>query len=129
MEAWIFEAGTIQKVTCYNLGWFWLRLHRAAQHPSIHLAAHFGDIKAVKKILEADPQALDRRSEGEPLIGEGSTALHESVNGKNQEMVEFLLQRGADVSLANRYGQTPLDRAVEMRESQIVEILRRKNTN
>ncbi len=59
-------------------------------HP-IHLAAETGDVLQVRKLLDADPHLLNLGDHA------GGTPLHRAVIGRARSVVEFLLERGADV--------------------------------
>ena len=63
----------------------------AASDHAIHLAAAAGDLERVRELLDADPQlvhCIDRA---------GGTPLHRAVAASRREMVELLLDRGADI--------------------------------
>ncbi len=55
----------------------------------------------------------------------GSPAIHGAILFNRPEMVEWLLQRGANVQLKNHEGKTPLQAALEGKKSKIAELLRR----
>lgn len=67
-----------------------------------YLAAAWGDIETVRSALDngADVNALD-----EP---EGTTLLHNAVEGDHIDIVKLLIERGADVEVENGFGETPL---------------------
>jgi ankyrin repeat protein len=57
----------------------------------------------------------------------GDTALHDAINGREGlEVVRYLLEHGADTSIKNSRGQTPLDAAKASRKNRtdIVQLLR-----
>ncbi len=73
-----------------------------------------GDINQLESLFEGDPNLLTAS-----LADLGNTALHLAVRNegmKNKKhgpkVVEFLLEKGADVNAKNRAGQTPLHLAV-----------------
>jgi ankyrin repeat protein len=75
-------------------------------HP-IHVAAETGDIRRVRELLDADA-SLVRASDRA-----GGTALHRAVVGRARDVVELLLDRGADIhaihgeGLGTRDGYAP----------------------
>src|SRR5262245_43782746 len=77
-------------------------------HP-IHHAAEAGDLKSVRKFIDADSSLVNRSDRS------GGTPLHRAVLGRSLRVAEFLLDRGADVlaihgnGLGSRAGYAPLD--------------------
>jgi len=70
-----------------------------------HRFAPAGMLAAVKYLvddLHADVNARD---------ADGNTALHNAAARGDNEMVEYLVSKGADVTLVNRTGQTTVDMA------------------
>jgi ankyrin repeat protein len=59
-------------------------------HP-IHVAAEHGDLTQVRALLDVDPSLVDRGDAA------GGTPLHRAILGRAREVVELLLDRGADV--------------------------------
>jgi ankyrin repeat protein len=76
---------------------------------AIHLAAAVGDVAQVEKLLDADPQLLHRGD------GQGGTPLHRAVGAAAREVIELLLDRGADIHARhgaggpNAAGYAPVD--------------------
>jgi len=108
----------------------------------LHLAAFFGRLELVKMLLDAgapmltisnnnesnlpiNAAAAGRRNDVVRLLVErgcppdarasdrGYTALHLAANNGNLELIEFLLQAGADRSLKTGSGETAHDLAVK----------------
>jgi ankyrin repeat protein len=70
-----------------------------------HRFAPTGMLAAVKYLVEelhADVNARD---------ADGNTALHNAAARGDNEMIEYLVSKGADVTLVNRTGQTTVDMA------------------
>jgi ankyrin repeat protein len=56
---------------------------------------------------------------------DGNTALHAAISGRNAEpIIRFLIESGANVSIANGRGETPLDLAEQRSSAEIVELMR-----
>jgi ankyrin repeat protein len=70
-----------------------------------HRFAPSGMLAAVKYLIEdlkSDPNARD---------ADGNTALHHAASRGDNEMIKYLVSKGADVTLVNRGGQTTVDMA------------------
>lgn len=70
-----------------------------------HRFAPTGMLAAVKYLIEeigTDPNARD---------ADGHTALHHAASRGDNEMIKYLVSKGADVTLVNRGGQTTVDMA------------------
>lgn len=61
-----------------------------------------GDIAKVKELVEKDPQLLNARNTRQ------STPLHVAVDVNNEEIVCYLIDRGADINAINASSWTPL---------------------
>ena len=68
----------------------------------IHKAAYKGDMKKVKKIIDRDPSQINVQDT------RGFTPLHLASGKGHIEIVEFLLNHGADTELENIHGERPL---------------------
>jgi prolyl 4-hydroxylase len=66
-----------------------------------------GDVEWLREIAEQDPATLDQLDEN------GWHALHEAVRFGNIEMIQILLDHGADVNQETYYKQTPLSLALK----------------
>ena len=67
-------------------------------------AAALGDVERVRKLIDADPQAVSRR------LVDGQTALHVAAAGSEPKVLELLLADGADPNAEDGESMTPLDR-------------------
>ncbi|HET8549956.1 MAG TPA: ankyrin repeat domain-containing protein, partial [Bryobacteraceae bacterium] len=66
------------------------RVALGKDHP-IHQAAQADDVQRVRELLDADPSILDR---GDRI---GGTPLHRAVIGSARNIIELLLDRGANI--------------------------------
>lgn len=98
-------------------------INRPDEHGStlLHMAASMGS-KEFAEILINNKAMVNIQTPG------GMTPLHLAVQGQGknyQETVEYLLSRGADPELKNKYGIKPLDKALYNPDYKILEILER----
>ncbi len=68
----------------------------------IHKAAYKGDLKKVKEIIDRDPNEINVQD------AQGFTPLHLASGKGHIEIVEFLLNHGADIESEIFNGDTPL---------------------
>jgi len=81
---------------------FFIGCRRILGKRPIHNAAHKGDLKKVKKIIEKDPTQINIQDV------QGRTPLYcASIKG-HTEIVKYLLAHGADIELGNNLGERPL---------------------
>jgi ankyrin repeat protein len=95
-------------------------------HPpdiSIWEATATGNIEAVKQHLSA---GADADVKGGWM---GGTPLHYAAENGQKEMVELLIDKGADVNLKTDFDQTPLHLAAENGQKEMVELLIAKGAN
>lgn len=93
--------------------------------PVLHYAAYYGFESLVGRLLK---KGLRNMLRARRLVaqkdGLGRTALHLAVHRRdNGPVVELLLDRGADVSLIDSMGATPLDHAIKHGSVEIAEFL------
>lgn len=89
---------------------------RDALVASLHHFAENGKLTHLQAILEKYPKLLDaqRGQElGKPSHGDGYTPLQTAARHGRDDVVAFLIRKGADVSAADAYGYTPLHLAAE----------------
>jgi ankyrin repeat protein/L-ascorbate metabolism protein UlaG (beta-lactamase superfamily) len=84
----------------------------------IHDAAMKGDLQKVKALLAQDSRLLD--AENEPSK---KTPLHYAAQGGHRDVVEFLLDKGAQVSRPNIAGETPLHYAIGLDSPDVANLL------
>ena len=84
-----------------------------------------GDIAAATALLAAPP--------GDELLAKahwhGNTVLFEAARGGHKEMVNFLIEKGATVDVANEWGDTPVNEAGTMGHWEIVWLLADNGAN
>jgi|SRR5215471_5098375 len=83
-------------------------------------AAKKGSVESVKALLAGHPGLLDARDK------DGSTPLHCAVWKGHPEMVEALINAGADVNARNEndhWGTTPLHAAAHANQAGIAQLL------
>ncbi len=87
------------------------------KQPSIFDAFDAKDYALAEKILAENPEALEALDEIPP-------SLHACIYTDRPEMLEWLLDHGADIERREQdYGATPLRTAIVMRHKRIIQIL------
>jgi hypothetical protein len=67
-----------------------------------------GDLESVKAILDSDDRLANQRDES------GATSLHYATLNGHRQIVQLLLERGADINSADgQFGATPAGWAIE----------------
>jgi hypothetical protein len=82
-----------------------------------HLASRFGLRGLVNDLLDEDPGGIDVRDYA------GKDALHIALVHDQQEVVNILLDRGADIESRDQEKHTPMHRACELGNDRLVNIL------
>lgn len=90
---------------------------------ALHHILDFDDLAGTKALLEA---GADPNASYENL---GTALHHAAVRGRKAEIVELLLQHGADPSAENPLGQTPYEMALRYGNQEAVGVLRGKSPN
>jgi len=85
---------------------------------SLPYAARDGDLVQVKSLVSrsVDIDAMDDRLAGTPL--------HLAVYFGRHDVVQFLLSKGANVNIRNKWNRTAIDEAVDQSHGEIAEVLR-----
>lgn len=116
------EAGVIGWATCFRTVHRdvaeWL-LKRGAK-PTIFSSIALGRGDLVRSLVEADPQLLAARMS---RFEHRRTPLHFAIWKNRPEMVELLLQLGADHAVKDDRGNTPLNDASARTDKRIVDLL------
>ena len=81
-----------------------LLVHRGAQH-HIFSAMSVGDLSLIRDLVEQNPGALDRRMS---RFERGLTPLHFALDRKRYDILDLLIELGADVDARDMHGQTAL---------------------
>jgi ankyrin repeat protein len=89
----------------------------------IHDAVIKGDIILVKNLLEKNPKLVNSRGKLD------RTPLHLAAQEGNQELVELLLDKGADIDAQDQYHFTPLHLASYEGRLEVVQTLLTKGAN
>jgi ankyrin repeat protein len=83
----------------------------------LHIAVMRSPVAAVRLLLDAGASVNAR------CTPDGDTGLHFACGRGNVEQARFLLERGADATLTNRSGKTPLALAVMLRMRDVAKLL------
>jgi len=89
-------------------------------------ASKKGDVAAVRALLAEDPSLVTFRD------AEQSTALHYAIWKGHRELVELLLESGADINAHNandHWGTTPLHAAAHSNNVALVKLLAEKGAD
>jgi len=81
-----------------------LLLERGAYH-HIFSAIAVGDLALIQKLVEQNPEMLDRRMS---RFEQGQTPLHFAMSRKRYDILELLIELGADLETEDKNGQTAL---------------------
>ncbi|XP_035258867.1 ankyrin repeat and SOCS box protein 2-like isoform X2 [Anguilla anguilla] len=83
----------------------------------LHEAAYYNQVECVKVLLKAQPTSIDKRT----LLEQ--TALLLAVARESLACVQYLLEKGADPEIASKNKDTPLYKACEMENVEIVALI------
>jgi len=81
-----------------------LLLERGARH-HIFSAMSAGDLDLIRTLVEQNPGMLDRRMS---RFEQGQTALHFAMSRKRYDILDLLIELGADLEAEDKKGQTAL---------------------
>jgi catechol 2,3-dioxygenase-like lactoylglutathione lyase family enzyme len=85
-----------------------LLVERGARH-HIFSAISIGDVGLIRQLVHEDPKAMERRMS---RFEHGATPLHFALNGKRYDILELLIELGADLEGRDRDGHTALEAAM-----------------
>jgi ankyrin repeat protein len=89
----------------------------SANAAEIHDAAKTGDLAKVKVLIRNDPDLVSAKDET------GRTALHWACRGVHIEIIEYLIECGADLNVKDAYDITPLHSVVSRDHARAAELL------
>ena len=81
-----------------------LLLERGARH-HIFSAIAVGDLKLIRQLVKAQPEALDRRRS---RFEHRQTALHFAISRRRYDILDLLIELGANLEAEDMHGETPL---------------------
>jgi ankyrin repeat protein len=85
-----------------------LLLRRGARH-HIFSAISVGDLHLIQKLVEQNPEALDRHMS---RFEQGQTPLHFAMSRNRYDILDLLIGLGADLEAEDKNGHTPLAAAM-----------------
>lgn len=80
-------------------------------------------IEAAKKHVALAQAFLEKGADVNAVDVNGGTALHWAVGGNKPDVAALLLAKGVDASVADGAGQTPLQLAVKLKRTKLIELL------
>jgi ankyrin repeat protein/L-ascorbate metabolism protein UlaG (beta-lactamase superfamily) len=83
----------------------------------IHSVVQQGDLTKTQSLIAKDPALLNSKTE------DGRTPLHVAVMGGHQELMEFLIQEGANIDALDNEERTPLLNAIIFKKPELAHIL------
>lgn len=91
------------------------------QFASIRDAVEFGGLDRVRILLRENPECVNFRDDV------GRTPLHypNQNTRRGEEIIELLIEHGADINARNNEGRTPIDQMLQNRREDLAEVLRR----
>ena len=95
-----------------------LKLPSAKIRMAVGKAIRAGDAKVLATVLDEHGLQVDS-----VLRAGGYTVLHDAVVEGPPKLVEYLLTHGAEVNVANEYGDTPLDEATAFAKQETIALL------
>ncbi len=84
----------------------------------LHLAVEFGEIDMIRALLTED--SLRQKSDVNVSDKQGLTPLHIALHCKDKDALEILAKHGADFTITDNYGRTPLFMAVELEHLELI---------
>jgi ankyrin repeat protein len=97
-----------------------LLAERGARH-HIFSAIAVGDVDLIRRVVEDNPGALDRRMS---RFEHGQTPLHFVINKQRLDILELLIELGANLEGRDLSGRTPLELAMMRGDTPVMQRLR-----
>ncbi len=84
----------------------------------LHQAIYQDDMKELTRLINSNTVNLDLQD------NHGNTALHLLIaKAENPELIESIIEKGADINIANTFGDTPLHMAIRQNDFEVAEAL------
>lgn len=93
--------------------------HPIFNRTTLGTAAYYENVEAVQALLKKDPKLVNI---GSTL--DGWTPLQDATLKANVQIVKLLLQYGANPTITDKHGGTPMDMATKFGKGEIVKLLR-----
>jgi len=93
--------------------------HPVFNRTTVGTAAYYENIEAVEMLLKQDSKLANVGS-----VVDGWTPLEDATLKANSRIVKMLLQYGANPTITDKHGGTPMDMATKFGKGEIVKILR-----
>jgi len=93
--------------------------HPIFNRTTLGTAAYYENVEAVQALLKKDPKLVNI---GSTL--DGWTPLEDATLKANVQIVKLLLQYGANPTITDKHGGTPMDMATKFGKGEIVKLLR-----
>ena len=93
--------------------------HPVFNRTTLGTAAYYENIEAVEILLKKDPKLVNVGS-----TVDGWTPLEDATLKMNYQIVKLLLEYGANPTITDKHGGTPMDMATRFGKGQIVKLLR-----
>lgn len=81
-----------------------------------------GDIETVTKFIDSHPKLINEQIKGR-------TYLHYACDYGQQDIIDYLLSKGANINIQDKYGITPLLAALYENHESCVKLLIQKGAN
>jgi hypothetical protein len=89
----------------------------------IHQACRMGDLRSIRHALSLDPSLVNARDPAVMYIQLNWTPIYRSTVCGHFEIVQLLLENGADPNIPNNLNETSLSYAVENRSYELAQLL------
>src|SRR5262245_58045397 len=91
-----------------------LLVERGARH-HIFSAMSVGDLNLIRTLIEEDPKVLNRRMS---RFEQGLSPLHFAINAKRYDILDLLIELGADLEAKDKNGHTAIEAAMLSRDQE-----------
>ena len=101
----------------------YVSMGNTASAMDIYCAIQDGQVMRVQELISASPHLINCQDSS------GFSILHCAIANKQQEIADFLIERGADVDITDSTRQTPLHYAIDTNQPYIVSKLLEARAN